>query len=159
MGRGIDGSSTSCSGCYTLSQAYDAMEDLLLSILSGLIEIALEFFVEFAGEMLISGLLRAAKRIFGSFSRIDALAVAILFGILGTLLGFLSVALFPHPLVHPSRVHGISMIVAPLMTGLVMMAIGRAIRLRGKETTVIENFSNGFVFALAMAIVRFVCVG
>ncbi|MDR3792576.1 MAG: hypothetical protein P4L03_04255 [Terracidiphilus sp.] len=135
------------------------MEDLLLSILSALIEIALEFFMEFAGEMLISGLLRVAKRIVGNFSRVNAFVIAILFGILGTLLGFLSVALFPHPLVHPSRIHGISMIIAPLMTGLAMMAIGRAIRLRGKETTEIENFSNGFVFALAMAIVRFVCVG
>jgi hypothetical protein len=39
-----------------------------------------------------------------------------------------------------------------------MSQVGRAVRSRGQEAAQIESFGYGFVFALAMALIRFVFV-
>jgi hypothetical protein len=73
---------------------------------------------------------------------------------LGMATGGVSVFLFPHPLIHPSRIHGISLLVSPVLTGLVMSRIGAALRRYGKHPTQIESFGYGFAFAFGMALVR-----
>jgi len=77
------------------------------------------------------------------------------FTLVGVAFGFLSAWMFPHPLVHPSKLHGISLLISPVLTGLVMAYIGRAWRRRGRTSVRIESFGYGFTFALAMALVRF----
>jgi hypothetical protein len=67
----------------------------------------------------------------------------------------LSAWMFPHPLVHTSKLHGISLLFSPVATGLVMAYIGRVWRRRGRTSVRIESFSYGFTFALAMALIRF----
>jgi hypothetical protein len=56
---------------------------------------------------------------------------------------------------HPSRLHGVSVIVSPLITGFVMSQLGRLLRNHDREVTPVEGFGYGFVFAFAMALVRF----
>jgi hypothetical protein len=58
-------------------------------------------------------------------------------------------------LVQPSRFHGIN---RPLIAGLVMSQLGRAVRRQGLEAVEIESFGYGFTFALGMALIRFVFV-
>jgi hypothetical protein len=78
--------------------------------------------------------------------------------LLGLTSGAISLHFFPHPLVHPARIHGISLIISPLIAGLVMALVGRLIRRRGKETVQIESFGYGFAFAFSMAAVRLLFV-
>jgi len=127
------------------------MDDLLAAILSLLAEALLEF----AGELFVSLIARAIGKIIEGALELGAVATTVAVAVLGMGSGQLSLLIFPHPLVHPSRMHGISLLISPLITGLVMSQIGRLLRNRGKETVAIESFAYGFTFALAMAAIRF----
>lgn len=67
--------------------------------------------------------------------------------LLGTSFGLLSVFLLPHSLIHRSRFHGLSLVVSPVLTGLVMSQVGRLLRRQGKDSVQIESFGYGFTFA------------
>jgi hypothetical protein len=131
------------------------MDELLFGTIAAIAEILLETGIEIAGEALASLLTRATSKLFKSISDFNPVANTFALGMLGTLVGFLSVVTYPHPLVHPSRIHGISVIVSPLITGFVMSQLGRLLRNHGRKVMPIESFGYGFVFAFAMALVRF----
>lgn len=134
------------------------MDELLASVLGFLIEALAEFLLQFALEALLSSLFRALDRGFSNIRDVSPVLAAFGFVLLGAAGGELSVFVFPHPLFHPTRFHGISLLVSPLATGFVMSQVGRSRRRRGRDTVRLESFGYGFVFALAMALVRFVFV-
>lgn len=67
----------------------------------------------------------------------------------------MSVMIFPHHLIRPSRMYPISLLISPILTGLLMAQIGRTVRKFGRQSVRIESFGYGFIFALAMGLVRF----
>jgi hypothetical protein len=69
--------------------------------------------------------------------------------------GVVSVLAVPHPLVKPSKIHGISLLISPLVTGLIMSQIGVWVRRRELGPVRIESFAYGFTFAFGIAIIRF----
>jgi hypothetical protein len=121
-------------------------------------EILAEAFVEIVGEALVSLGVRAIGKLFRVRPDLGPVMATFGLALLGGAIGFLSTVAFPHPLVRPSRVHGVSVLLSAFITGLAMSQIGRIARRRGWKTTRIESFGYGFVFALAMALVRFVMV-
>jgi len=80
------------------------------------------------------------------------------FTLLGLALSFVSILVLPQPLVRPSKFHGISLLISPVVTGLFMGFIGRTVRRRGRTPVQIESFAYGFTFALAFALIRFLMV-
>jgi hypothetical protein len=90
--------------------------------------------------------------------RADPPSTILKFTLLGLGSGFLSVLLFPHPLVPPSRFHGLSLLISPVVTGLVMGFVGRMTRRRGETPVRIESFAYGFTFAFAFALIRILMV-
>jgi hypothetical protein len=74
---------------------------------------------------------------------------------LGGVAGGLSLFFFPLPLVHRSRVPGLSVVISPVLAGLGMSLVGSALRKRNKNAGQIESFGYGFAFAFGMALVRF----
>ena len=74
---------------------------------------------------------------------------------LGGVAGALSLLFFPHPLVHRSRVLGLSVVISPVLAGLGMSMVGSTLRKRNKKAMQIESFGYGFAFAFGMALVRF----
>lgn len=74
---------------------------------------------------------------------------------LGGVAGGPSLLLFPHPLVQPSRFHGIRLIVSPVLVGLGMSLVGLALRRRGKKGVQLESFGSGYTFAFGIALIRF----
>ncbi len=132
-----------------------SMEELLGALLAGIAELIAEFLLEAAFAEL-AGILSRAFRLFrAKVRRASPVVAAVIFGVVGVCFGFLSVWLFPHHLVHPTRVHGISLLISPILTGLLMAQIGRTVRRWGRQSVRIESFSYGFIFALAMGLVRF----
>jgi hypothetical protein len=137
------------------------MDELLAGVLGAIAEVFFEAVFEIAAEGLASLFTRAISRLFRSVSEINTVAefnpVATTFalGMLGGLGGFLSVVAYPHPLVHPSRLHGVSVIASPLITGFVMSQLGRLLRKHGRRVVPIESFGYGFAFAFSMALVRY----
>ena len=131
------------------------MDELLAGILALIAEVAFEAFVEIVLVGLVSLLLRAIDKFYKAVSEVNPVATVFALGLLGALVGFLSVVIYPHPLVPPSRFHGVSVIASPLITGFAMSQFGRFLRNKGKAITLVETFGYGFAFAFAMALVRF----
>jgi hypothetical protein len=136
------------------------MEDLLGFILEFVFEVLIQIIFE-AG---VDAASRAHRRFrFVPFLRLTLsrtnLPFTILkFTLLGFVFSFVSVLVLPHPLVHPSKFHGISLLISPVITGIIMSFIGRTVRRRGKTPVQIESFAYGFTFAFAFALIRFLMV-
>lgn len=130
------------------------MEDFLAEILA----VIAEAFLEIAGELLISLLARAMGKLLNTILKLGPVPSTIGVVLLGIISGACSCIVFPHPFFRPSRVHGISLIVSPVIAGFAMSQLGQYLRRRGAETIPIESFVLGFTFAFAMAVVRFAFV-
>jgi hypothetical protein len=101
---------------------------------------------------------RLAPFLRATLSRANPPLTILKFTVLGLGLGFISVLILPHPLLHPSKLHGISLLVSPVITGTIMALIGRAVRRRGSAPVRIESFTYGFTFAFAMSLIRLLMV-
>jgi hypothetical protein len=134
------------------------MDNFLLGLIAIIAEVLGEALLEIGGELLISLLVRASRGLSSAFLQLSPRFTAVYLALLGATTGALSVLIFPHPLFHPSPVHGVSLVISPVITGLVMSQIGGVQRRRGRESTPMESFWYGFVFALAMAAMRFATV-
>ena len=131
------------------------MEDLLAALLSGIVEILIEVFFQVAIEAVVALVSRCLRNIFSESKVISPVLAAVGYLLLGVIFGVVSVFVVPHPIIRPSRIHGISLIVSPMITGLIMSQIGVQLRRTGKKTVRIESFAYGFTFALGVAAVRF----
>jgi hypothetical protein len=130
------------------------MEELLLAML----EILGEVFFEIAAEAVADFILRSVRNLIGESKAISPILAAAGYLILGIGFGILSAFLIPHPLMHRSKFHGASLVVSPVLTGLIMSQVGRMLRRRGKAPLQLESFWYGFSFALGVAIIRFLFV-
>jgi hypothetical protein len=131
------------------------MGDALFELLLVLAELLLEVLFEFAGEAILDLLLRAIAEVFETSDRSNPVVASVGYVFLGSMAGVLSLLVFPHPIVRPSKVHGISLLVSPIVTGLLMSFIGSTLRRQGKRVVQIESFGYGFAFALGMAVIRY----
>jgi hypothetical protein len=134
------------------------MEELL----GGILEILVDFLFELAVELLASGAARGVRKgsrhlrksYFGreELNRPFLVAISLFIGIFA---GIGSIVLHPNPFFRPIKVHGISLVLSPLLTGLVMACIGSMLRRRNRKPVPWESFWGGFAFALGMAVIRF----
>jgi hypothetical protein len=124
-----------------LAVLLDVIGDALLEVLFGLVAEAL------------SGVIKRLK---------DASPVVLALGLAGAGAGagLLSAWLVPHRLIVGRVViPGLSLVVAPLMTGLVMSVLGKQICRAGHWPSSVATFRGGVVFAFSMALVRWWLVG
>ena len=131
------------------------MDEILFALLSGLIELFLDAFFELVAAAILDLVSRTIAGVFEGLEISSPVFASVGYGLLGVLTGGLSLLIFPHPLVHPSRIHGISLLVSPVIAGIVMSMIGSILRERDKKVVRIESFGFGFAFAFGMAVVRF----
>jgi hypothetical protein len=80
---------------------------------------------------------------------------AIFCAVLGTLVGFVSVAAWPQSFIHAPELRIANLVVTPLLLGLFMMLVGRRREKRGDTPVALDRFTNAALFAFAMAMVRF----
>lgn len=129
--------------------------DLLAALLEIFLEIfaeaLFEFLAEFAGALILRGL----AEVFDTSEFKSPVLACLGYVFLGGVTGCLSLLVFPHPLFHPSRIPGISVIVSPVLAGLGMWLVGAVLRKRNKKVMQLESFGYGFAFAFGMAVVRF----
>ena len=138
------------------------MEDLLFELLAVLLETLFEVLIELLGAALLDSLFRMATGAVGKVLEAvedeSGLRAPLVFGLIGLAVGGLSVLIFPHQLIHTEhseKFHGISLVISPVVSGLVMSRIGSSLRQQGKKVVPIESFGYGFIFAFGMALVRF----
>lgn len=128
---------------------------MILELLEGALEILAEVILQWIAEAFTASIIRSTRKAEEESENVGPVFAGILYLFVGIGFGALSVILFPHPLLHPSRVHGISLVVSPILTGLLMARIGLVRRRKGQEAVRLESFAYGFTFALGVAIIRF----
>lgn len=132
------------------------MLELLLGLLEIFLELVLEAGFEFGAAALTDLILRGLAAVFDPSDIINPKLAYLGYFCIGAVSGCLSLLFFPHPMVHPSKIPGLSLIVSPVLTGMVMWSVGHVLRTRGKKVLRIESFGYGFAFAFGMALVRLV---
>lgn len=133
------------------------MLELLFAILEMFLEFFLEAAFEFAAESVGALVLRLVAAIFDTSEFKNPWLACIGYLFLGGVAGGLSLLFFPHPLVHRSRVPGLSVVISPVLAGLGMSTVGSTLRKQNRKAMQIESFRYGFAFAFGMALVRFFC--
>jgi hypothetical protein len=135
------------------------VEDLLLAFLEPIFELLAEFLIQLVFELFLSVLWRKVRAARWKSRRISLWLILPFLGVLGAAFGWISILTIPAPIFHPGRVHGLSLIISPLLTGLAMAFIGSNLRRRKEMPAPLESFSGGFAFALGMSLVRFLHAG
>lgn len=130
------------------------MEDLLAALLYGIFELFGEVILQILFEVVFSLLVRIIQSVFDGVDSENPILAAVGYLLFGFVAGVGSFILFPHHLVRPSRFHGISLLISPLLTGFIMSQVGAFLRRKDKTTVRIESFLYGFTFALGIAIIR-----
>jgi len=131
------------------------MGEVLFELLLAFAELFLEVLLEVAGEALLDLAQRALTEVFRPIHLASPVLATVGYALLGALAGGWSLFLFPHPLVHPSRLHGISLLVSPLITGVIMALFGSMLSRHDRKVVRIESFHYGFAFAFGMALIRY----
>jgi hypothetical protein len=76
----------------------------------------------------------------------------------GAIAGFITLALVPQRVITTLGIRGTSLVLSPLVTGLVMKSYGSWREGRGMKHSYFATFWGGALFALSMALVRFLFV-
>ena len=119
-----------------------------------LFQIFLEFLLQVVGGVITDVVLHALSRFIRSSRTLNALVTLIMYLGLGLFVGWLSILILPEAFVRSSNLHGISLLITPVLAGFTMSALGW-IRLRQRKTLIrLETFSCGFIFAFGMALIR-----
>lgn len=136
------------------------MEEIIQLILGLLWEVLGEFILQIVCELLAEVGLRWLTGLFwgDDLGARKARPVAMFLGcaVLGGLVGILSLSLRPQHFIRTGMFRGLNLIVTPLIAGGTMAALGSWRNKRGQRVIGLDKFFNGWVFALAFAIVRLV---
>jgi hypothetical protein len=134
------------------------MDDVFFALLSAVAELLFEVFFQVVVEAVVALIVRSVRNVFEETNAINPILATIGYLLLGSAFGLASVRLFPHPFFQPSKFHGVSLVISPLITGMVMSQVGTMLRRKGKQAVRIESFGYGFTFALGVAIICFILV-
>lgn len=127
--------------------------EIIAELLLGFI---VEVVIPIVGELAFEILLHSLGQPFVSRERRNPVFAGIGYFLIGLILGGLSLLVFPRSFVRSERFHGINLLITPLVAGLVMGAVGRWREQHGETLLRLDTFVYGFLFAFAMALVRFV---
>jgi hypothetical protein len=131
------------------------VEDFLLAFLEPLFEPLAEFLLQLVVEFFLSFLWRKARVARWKARRISLLLMLPFLGVVGAFVGWISLLIIPTPIFQPGRVHGLSLFISPVLTGLMMALIGLNLTRRREIPAPLQSFSGGCSFAFGMALIRF----
>jgi hypothetical protein len=120
-------------------------------LFQSLAELVLQIILEFLAELGI-------RSVSAPFDRPPNPWLASLgYAIFGAAVGALSVWAFPSYFVVSPHLRLVNLIVTPFLAGLAMCAIGAWRARRGEALIRLDKFAYGYLFAVALALIRFTC--
>ena len=123
-----------------------------------ILELLFEIFGEFILQFIFEALSEAGLHLFKGPAQARAsspwLAIAG-YALLGALCGGLSLWIFPSFFIRSHGGRGIGLVVTPLLAAGAMALMGAWRRKRGEQLIRLDRFTYGYVFAFAMAAIRF----
>ena len=121
----------------------------------------LEFLFELVGEFLIQVVLEGLVEM-GFHSLVapfqkepDPWLAAIGYALLGSLVGGLSLFVFPTHMVSSHGLRLLNLIVVPVLVGAMMVLTGVWRAKQGQAVKRLDRFSYGYIFALSLGLMRF----
>ena len=121
----------------------------------------LAFLLEIVGEILLQGVIEVLAEL-GLHSLAEPFRkprnpwlAGTGYAIFGAVAGGLSLLLFPSHLVTEETMRIVNLVLTPMAAGLLMCAMGMWRARRGDPVLRIDRFAYGYLFALALAVVRF----
>jgi hypothetical protein len=122
------------------------------------IEFIFEVIIEILGQLMLEigtefGIV-SIKQTFKSVKDPNLLLSIVGLLILGSIFGFISVFIFPEKIISEHKISGISIIVLPIFTGLILKLFGNWRRKKGKYASYLATFWGGFSFSFALTAVR-----
>jgi hypothetical protein len=127
-------------------------------MLDVLLELLVEFIFDFIFQLFIELGFESVAEFFRRRPTLSTVMALIAIPIFGGLVGFVLSNMFPQRLIPESSIPGISLVLSPLATGMVMKLFGDWRRSRGHKPTVLATFWGGALFAFSMALVRWLRV-
>lgn len=123
---------------------------LILELLDIILEVIIPLIAELGSESISRKLFKnkTVNKYFALFGYI----------ILGSLFGFVSYLIYPKRIVDTGALSGISIVVSPIIVGLIMKKWGEHRTRSKKNITVLATFWGGALFAFAYAIVRYLLI-
>jgi H+/Cl- antiporter ClcA len=139
---------------HRLQQPVEILFEIVLQILGWIFQIVAELLLQIVGEAIADLIGHSLK---GSDQRSKPTPpfwTALLYLAFGAIAGGISLLLFPNLFIRLEWLRVASLVVTPLLAGLVMAWIGSWLRNRQKSLIPLDSFAYGFCFALGMAFVR-----
>jgi len=128
--------------------------DFLEVLLTAFLELFGDVLIQIVLEFLFNGVTSVRRALPDTENKHPGLQ-AVGWSVVGAAVGGLSLAIYREPLFHRGRLPGVSLLLSPLLTGVVMEQVGRLRAARGKPPQPLSNFRNGAAFAFGFALVRF----
>jgi hypothetical protein len=128
-------------------------------VVEAVVELVIELVFQGGGELLIEGVARLLGAPFGRRGRQHPVAAGAGLLLLGGLLGLASWWAWPYRVVASGPFPGISLLISPLVNGLLAEALGRWRESRERPRTYLSTFWGGALFAFGMAGVRYWLMG
>ncbi len=123
------------------------VEIILWLVVEILLPVFADSFVEFGFGDWLDGLSKRAT--------LGAIVTFVIYASLGLIIGCLSLLVLPESFARSQSFPGISLIVAPLAAGTIMMFADLLHQTSGQKRLRFHAFAHAFVFAFCMALVRF----
>jgi len=120
-----------------------------------LFEIFGEFFLQIVFEVLASAGLHFVRNTDQGQTSNGSLKLVFGYALMGAMAGGLSLLVFSGAFVHSHTAKVANLIITPLLSGAAMAGIGLWRQRRGQVVVGLDRFFYGFVFAFAMAGIRF----
>jgi hypothetical protein len=129
--------------------------EILVEILLWFLQIFGELILQLAFELIAEIGLQGLREPFRRPKPLHPWFAAVCYLAFGALAGWVSLWFFPSPFIqsHAGRLANLAL--TPLAAGGVMAAVGAWRLRRGKELIRLDRFVYGYLFALAMAVIRF----
>ena len=130
---------------------FEILSALLGGLLQFLFEMLAQAVFEIAAEMGLRGLVEPFRR----SKPINPFLAGVGYLLYGAIAGGLSL-LIPKILTVPQWLRILNLILTPIICGFMMAKLGQLREKHGQNTIRIDKFLYGYLFALAMALVRFI---
>ncbi len=133
----------------------EIISEIIFSFLGYLLQFVLEILAQAAFELLAELGVRCMAEPFKRPEPASPIMAAIGYLIYGAIAGVISLML-PKMFVVSKSLRLANLIITPIACGFVMSSLGRFRERRGDETIRLDTFMYGYLFALSMAVVRYI---
>ncbi len=130
--------------------------EILVRILWWIIQFIGEAVLQIFGEALFELGFRSLREPFRRPRPLHPVLAAFGYLLFGLIAGGLSLWIFPVLFIDATWLRVVNVVLTPIVAGFAMSVLGSYRRRRGQEIIRLDTFSYGALFALGMAVVRFI---